>query len=161
VTLRSSALLIAKRSAEAATGIAGRQLAQGQTAHPKQQLHGLVADPQSQHRMACGVISDRLQSLIDRVCQLRWHTLGTTGVVSWSPLGAPQITERHKHWWARTVSNRRPLVCKGPGKSEQAFYRVQYVQVSAVARVRLDAAVSTVFGPVLGHWRATGERVFG
>jgi hypothetical protein len=82
-----------ERSAEAATGIAGRQLAQGQTAHPTQQLHGLVADPQSQHRMACGVISDRLQSLIDRVCELRWHTLGTTGVVSSSPLGALQITE--------------------------------------------------------------------
>jgi hypothetical protein len=29
-----------------------------------------------------------------------------------SPMGSRYDTELHKHWWARTVSNRRPLVCK-------------------------------------------------
>ena len=29
--------------------------------------------------------------------------------------------ELREHWWARTVSNRRPLVCKATGNSELLF----------------------------------------
>src|ERR1700735_2404802 len=45
-------------------------------------------------------------------CGNRWHTLGTTGVHTSHPIGLSHGTELHKYWWARTVSNRRPLVCK-------------------------------------------------
>jgi hypothetical protein len=49
---------------------------------------------------------------IDRVCEPDWHTLGTTGVRLSTPIKSLYHAELHKYWWARTVSNRRPLVCK-------------------------------------------------
>src|ERR1700745_2876414 len=83
---------------------------------------------------------------IDRVCTRRarepsWHTLGTTGVRPSSPVGSRYEADLPEHWWARTVSNRRPLVCKGKGTSEHRFHGVQYVQFRAWH-------LSTAFGRV-------------
>jgi hypothetical protein len=47
-----------------------------------------------------------------RVREPGWHTLGTTGVRLSNTIRSPYQADLHKHWWARTVSNRRPLVCK-------------------------------------------------
>jgi hypothetical protein len=52
-----------------------------------------------------------------------------------NPIRPSYWAELRKHWWARTLSNRRPLVCKGTGSSERVFYGVQRVQVSDVSRV--------------------------
>ena len=49
---------------------------------------------------------------IDRVCEPDWHTLGTPGVRLSNPIRSPRGADLHKYMWARTVSNRRPLVCK-------------------------------------------------
>jgi hypothetical protein len=59
-----------------------------------------------------------------------------------------------KHWWARTVSNRRPLVCKGTGTSEQAYYDVQYVQFRNSHVFTLFRCVHPV-RPCLGNLAAT------
>ena len=75
--------------------------------------------------------------ILGRVCDPAGHTLGTTGVRASSKVGSPYDADLHKYWWARTVSNRRPLVCKGTGESEQVFCGVQHVQVRAGARVHL------------------------
>ena len=65
--------------------------------------------------------------ILGRVCDPAGHTLGTTGVRASSKVGSPYDADLHKYWWARTVSNRRPLVCKGTGESEQVFCGVQPV----------------------------------
>ena len=83
--------------------------------------------------------------------------LESYGVRLSDTIRSPYRAELHKYWWARTVSNRRPLVCKGTGTCAGAFYRVQYIR-SAPLPCPIDADVSTVFGPVLGHWRVTGPR---
>ena len=57
-------------------------------------------------------------------------------------------------WWARTVSNRRPLVCKATGTSEQAFYDVQYVQFRNSHVFTLFRCVHPV-RPCLGNLAAT------
>jgi hypothetical protein len=60
-----------------------------------------------------------------------WHNGGSLS----NPIRSPNHAGLHKYWWARTVSNRRPLVCKETGSSERVFYGVQRVQVSDVSRV--------------------------
>ena len=59
-----------------------------------------------------GALETERSRLIDRVCEPSWHTLGTTGVRLSNPIKSLYHAELHKYWWARTVSNRRPLVCK-------------------------------------------------
>jgi hypothetical protein len=41
----------------------------------------------------------------------------------------------HKHWWARTVSNRRPLVCKSEPEGPPRFTRFHSVFKCAGQRV--------------------------
>ena len=65
----------------------------------------------ARQRVSLGCLSSQFLPFIIR-CELRWHTLGTTGVRPYSPIGSRYHVDLHKHWWARTVSNRRPLVCK-------------------------------------------------
>src|SRR5271169_1436926 len=63
---------------------------------------------------------------IDQLCEPRWHILGTTGVFASNLCVASYDADLGKQWWARTVSNRRPLVCKGTGQCGSPFAYVQY-----------------------------------
>ena len=82
--------------------------------------------------------------------------LESYGVGLSDTIRSPYRAELHKYWWARTVSNRRPLVCKGTGTCAGAFYRVQYIQVSAVSVsdcCRRVHGVRSCLGTMAGHWR--------
>ena len=75
-----------------------------------------------------------------------WHSGGKTVM----PIGSGYDADLHKHWWARTVPNRRPLVCKTIG--------VVYT-VSSTARGSNRTTVVRVFLRIPGSTGSGWRRV--